>query len=208
MKCVGFNLLIDFLDHRLEGRQSERVEKHLSSGCARCEADRQWYESFKAIGRSDHTIEPPPWVLRRAVRLFETEKPSAKLSGAARGVVRLIFDSFRQTAPAGVRQTGISPARQLVYSVWDYSIDLHIAMEGDKRATVVGQILNAAEPGFGSVAGITVETARRGKRVQATVTDEIGIFVIKKLSCGEYDFAIQAPNMTINLVSVPVSPSS
>ncbi len=207
MKCVGFNLLIDFLDGRLEGRQSERVEKHLAAGCARCEADRRWYESFKSIGRNDHTVEPPPWVLRRAVRLFETgSRPS--LRGAARGIVRLIFDSFKQAAPAGVRQTGISPTRQLVYTVWDYSIDLHIAVTGEKSATVVGQILNAAEPGFDSVAGIPVEMARRGKRVQSAVTDDIGIFVIKKLSCGEYDLQIQARNMTINVVSLPVSPSS
>jgi hypothetical protein len=125
---------------------------------------------------------------------------------AARGVVRLIFDSFKQPALAGARSARSAAApRQLLYSVDDYSIDLQIATSGSSRADLIGQILSAAEPGFESVSGISVGLTRKGKPVHQTATDEVGIFVIKKIDRGRYDLTIEARDMTISVTGLTVS---
>lgn len=207
MKCIGFERLIDYLDNRLPDDEGKRVTAHLESGCSTCVAARDWYQRIRRVMANDESVEPPPWVFRRAVRLVESRRSGEKaITRAARGVVRLIFDSFRQPATAGVRSTG-GAERQLLYSLDDYSIDLQIAPSDESCANLIGQILSTAEPGFDSVAGIPVGLVRRGKRVRSTTTDEVGVFVINKLTAGDYDLQIDARDMTINVVGLPVSPS-
>lgn len=206
MKCVGFERLIDYLDNRLAGEEREKVQTHLVAGCSTCQAARGWYERVRQVMASDKTIEPPPWVLRRAARLIEARRPAERgIRRAARGIARLIFDSLRQPATAGARSAG-SGERQLLYSVDDYSIDLQIAPSGESRANLIGQVLSTGEAGFDSVARVSVDLARKGKRVHSTKTDEVGVFVINKLAPGKYDLRIDARDMTVTLVGLPVSP--
>lgn len=207
MKCVGFEQLVDHLDGRLPGGESKQVAAHLDSGCPHCADAREWYERVRRVMASDRTVAPPPWVLRRAARLFDERRPGEKaIARAARGAVRLIFDSLRQPAMAGSRAAG-RDQRVLLYSLDDYSIDLQIASSDESRADLIGQVLSTAEPGFDSVARVPVELARKGKSVRSTTTDEVGVFVMNKLSRGEYDLQIEARNMTISVVGLPVSPS-
>ena len=207
MKCVGFERLIDHLDGRLPSDESEQAAAHLESGCSQCAATRAWYQRVRAVMASDRTVEPPPWVLRRAARLFDERQSGEKsITRAASGVVRLIFDSLKQPAMAGARSAG-RDKRVLLYSLDDYSIDLQIASSDESRADLIGQVLSTAGPGFESVARVPVALARRGKSFRSTTTDEVGVFVINKLPRGEYDLQIEARDMAINVVGLPVSPS-
>jgi hypothetical protein len=149
--------------------------------------------------------DPPSWVFRRAVRLFETrtETESAP-KRLGRAIARLVFDSFNQPVPAGARSSG-ALSRHLLYAVDDYSIDLQIAPRGDAGADLIGQVLSASEPGFESVAGLAIDLAVEGETISSTVTDDIGIFIMSKIGLGEYDLQIDARDMTINVVGVPVS---
>jgi hypothetical protein len=205
MKCVGFKQLIDYLDGRLPGEEGGRVSEHLATGCERCEADRNWYTLLKSMKGVPEPIEPPSWVFRRAVRLFEmrtrTESVPRRL---ARAVARLVFDSFQQPAVAGARASG-GASRHLLYEVDDYSIDLQIAPASDSGADLIGQVLSTTEPGFDSVAGLTVDLACEGETVSSTVTDDIGIFIMSKVVLGEYDLQIDTRDLTINLVGLPVA---
>jgi hypothetical protein len=206
MKCVGFKQLIDYLDGRLSDEDGRGVAEHLNAGCKRCEADRNWYSLLKSMKGVPEPAEPPSWVFRRAVRLFEmrprTESVPKRLAHA---VARLIFDSLQQAAFAGARSAGAA-SRHLLYAVDDYSIDLQIAPTGDSGADLIGQVLSTSEPGFDSVAGLTIDLAREGETVSSTVTDEIGVFIMSRIGLGEYDLHIDARDMTINVVGLPVSP--
>lgn len=204
MKCVGFQQLVDYLDGRLSDNDGGRVEEHLAGGCERCEADRNWYSLLKSM-KGVPESEPPSWVFRRAVRLFEARHHSESApKRLARAVARLVFDSFNQPAVAGARSSG-ALSRHLLYAVDDYSIDLQIAPKGESGADLIGQVLSASEPGFDSVAGLTIDLALKGETISSTVTDDIGIFIMSKIDLGEYDLQIDARDMIINVVGVPVS---
>lgn len=207
MECIGFERLIDYLDNRLPDKERQQIEAHLSTGCPNCGAAEQWYRRARRVMASDKSEVAPPWVLRRAGRLFESRRPAGPSVGrAARGVAQLLFDSFNQPARAGARFTG-SAERQFLYSVGDYSIDLQIARSGEARCNVIGQVLSTSEPGFASVAQIPVELISKGKPIRSATTDGTGVFVLDGLDIGEYDLRIDTRDMTINVVGLPVSPS-
>ena len=206
MKCVGFERLIDYLDGRLSDEDGRAVAEHLAQGCGRCEGDRRWYDLLTSLKREPELVEPPEWVFRRALRLFEN-RPRTESAGtrALRAAARLIFDSLSQPALAGAR-SGAAPSRHLLYAVDDYSIDVRIAATGEAGVDLIGQVLSTSESGFDMVAGIAIDLAREGETVSSAVTDEVGVFIIRRLGLGEYDLQIDARGMLIDVVGLPVSP--
>src|ERR1041384_5680821 len=99
MKCSGFEQLLDYLDGRLADQQAQVVAAHLNGGCERCADNRQWVERMRAIAASDDRIEPPLWVLKRAIRLFDNQTARSRaLDRFGRLVAALIFDSLTPTA--------------------------------------------------------------------------------------------------------------
>jgi hypothetical protein len=181
MKCVGFERLIDYLDGRLSNEDGRPVAEHLAQGCGRCEADRRWYDLLTSLKRVPEQVEPPEWVFRRAVRLFEN-RPRTESAGkrTLRAAAKLIFDSLSQPALAGAR-SGAAPSRHLLYAVDDYSIDLRVAATGEAGVDLIGQVLSTSESGFDTVAGIAIDLARGGETVSSVITDEIGVFIIRRL---------------------------
>ena len=204
MNCADFEQLVDFVDGRLSGAALRSLEAHLASGCSRCSADIGWYKTFKQIGAKAATIDAPPWVLKRAVRLFEAP-PARRVTRdrAAGAIARLIFDSFKHSSPVGARSA--APAeRQLIYWVEDFSIDLQIAGLRPAGAVLKGQVLDSADSGFDTVARIPINLAHAGEQVHSTVTNDIGEFTIGGLEKGEYDLMIDTRDMTLNIVGLEV----
>ena len=205
MKCVGFERLIDYVDGRLSEEDQRLVSDHLEQGCKRCDADRRWYGLVASLKGVPEPVEPPAWVFRRAVRLFEN-KPQTESVGkrAARAIARLMFDSLSQPALAGARSGGTS-SRHLLYAVDDYSIDLRIDGTAETGLDLIGQVLSTSESGFEGVAGIAIDLARQGETVSSTVTDEIGTFKMNRIDLGEYDLQIKARDMIIKVSDLPIS---
>ena len=205
MKCVGFERLIGFLDGRLSDEDGRPVAEHLAQGCGRCEADRHWYDLLTSLKKAPDLVEPPEWVFRRALRLFQ-KTPRTESTGkrALRAAARLIFDSLSQPSPAGAR-SGAATSRHLLYAIDDYSIDVRIAATGEAGIDLIGQVLSTSESGFDMVAGIAIDLARGGETVSSAVTDEVGVFIIRRLGSGEYDLQIDARGMIIDVVGLPVS---
>ena len=205
MKCVGFERLIDYVDGRLSEEDARLVSGHLAQGCQRCEANRRWYGLLPSLKGVPEPVEPPAWVFRRAVRLFEN-RPRTESVGkrAARAIARLMFDSLSQPALAGAR-SGAASSRHLLYAVDDYSIDLRIDGSAGTGLDLIGQVLSTSESGFEAVAGIAIDLAREGKTVSSAVTDEIGTFKMSRIDLGEYDLQIKARGMLIDVGGLPVS---
>ncbi|HSE97280.1 MAG TPA: hypothetical protein VLD57_03350, partial [Blastocatellia bacterium] len=203
MKCPGFERLIDYLDGRLAEDKAGLVASHLSAGCPNCEAGRQWYERVRQIAASDDTTEPPAWVLKRAIRLFEGrlrgESPASRLVGA---IASLVFDSFARPVLAGVRSTETAN-RQLLYHADDYSIDLQVAASDKPHADLIGQLLRKDDLRFESVSGLSLHLIREGKTLRSTVTNNNGEFVLDRIESGEYDLIIETPDQSITVSGVP-----
>jgi hypothetical protein len=205
MKCPAFERLIDHLDGRLTGDADEPIRTHVAAGCYQCDRSRAFYENVRAITANDDTTEPPSWVFKRALRIFDRPRAQGTIAyRAGRLVAALVFDSLRETALAGARSTAVE-SRQLLYRAEDFSIDLQIASLEQQRADVTGQLLREGELVFDSVAGLALNLISDGKTVLSTATNERGEFKFNAVDCGYYDLQIDAQDSNITIVGLPIT---
>ena len=207
MKCPSFERLIDYLDNRLPEAEASRVATHLADDCVVCGESRDWYQRVRTAARSDDAVAPPPWVLKRAVSIFEKRLERPRLAARiGQAIASLVFDSFAGPALAGVRSTETAN-RQLLYRAGDYSIDLQISPSENMRADLIGQVLNESESAFESVAGLKLEIARGDQTVCSTVTDAMGEFKLSGMEQGFYNLRVELSEGSITVPNLPVSES-
>jgi hypothetical protein len=207
MNCPGFEQLLDFVDGRLAPAAAAQVVSHASGNCNQCEADLAWYGRVKLVAASDDSAAPPPWVLKRALRVFDAGRSPARVARAARHagkiVASLVFDSLRRPNLAMARSVGAED-RQLMYQAERYSIDLQVALLDQSHAELTGQILREGELMFESVAGLSLDLVKEGGTVLSTVTGDRGEFRVYALDLGKYDLKIEARELSITIVGLPV----
>ena len=204
MTCPGFLHLLDYLDGRLDRAAASEVSAHLASGCSQCDGDREWYQQVKLIASSDDSIEAPSWVLKRALRVFDTPRVRMSIAGrVGRVVASLVFDNLRQPAIAGARSSGVE-GRQLLYRAEDYSIDVQIAPVDQRRAELTGQILREGESMFESVGGLRLDLIGEGRKTFTAVTNEWGEFTIAGVDFGSYDLQLDVNEASITIVGLPI----
>ena len=204
MRCPGLERLSDYLDGRLDPTESAAIQAHRAE-CEACNADGAWYERVRHIAASDDSIEPPSWIIKRALRIFA--HPQLQPSLAARVgylIAALVFDNRERTVLAGVRSTA-ADNRQLLYRAAAYSIDLQIVELEPERAEVTGQLLREGEMLFESVCHLPLALIRDGQTVRATATNERGEFTIKPVECGQYDLRIDTNDADITIVGLPIT---
>jgi hypothetical protein len=207
MKCPSFEHLLDYLDGLLTPSETARIEGHLAAGCHQCHEYRQWYEGVRAITASDDSEAPPPWVLKRALRIFEARLTRPRIAArVGQLVASLVFDSMARPALAGTRSTE-SANRQLLYRAGDYSVDLQIAASTQTSGDLLGQVLREGEVAFDSVAGLKLELAAEGRPSRSAVTDQMGEFTINQIECGVYDLRIEMPEGSVTIPGLPVMQS-
>jgi hypothetical protein len=129
----------DFVRGLSASAARRRMERHLTSGCARCLRTVTLYRSIASTARDERQWDPPPGVLDRAADIFAIV-PRRVDPLQRRLLPRLIFDSLRQPLPAGVRASN-SVTRHVLYRAGDFFIDLRIDREhGAPRVSIVGQV--------------------------------------------------------------------
>jgi hypothetical protein len=206
MRCPGLEKLIDYLDNRLAEPDRADVGRHLATGCTACGETRDWYASVRVAASTDDSVAPPPWVLKRAIRIFDAAPRPRLAERIGQAIASLIFDSFARPALAGVRSSETAN-RQLLYRAGDYSIDLQIAPSEETRAVLIGQILREGESNFESVSGLKLEIVQGETPVSSAVTDEMGEFKISGVKHGVYDLRVELSEGNITVPDLPIDQS-
>ncbi|HEX7671903.1 MAG TPA: hypothetical protein VF395_20050, partial [Polyangiaceae bacterium] len=92
-----------------------------------------------AVARGEEAFGVPAHALRWAMAIFSLQQPE-RVHILPRVLARLVFDSFGEPQPAGVRSLELV-SRQAMYRVGDTYIDLRMESEpGTHRVSLVGQI--------------------------------------------------------------------
>src|SRR6266852_1625817 len=150
------------------------MKRHLASGCRKCRRITDLLHKVEAATRSDSQIHVPKYAVRCARVFFLLQQPE-KVQILPRIPTQLLYDSFREPLPAGLR-TQQRMSRQTLYQAGDYSLDLRLENErGTSRVALVGQIQNRKQPGkwLGDVMVLLVS----GKQVLAlAVSNSLGEF--------------------------------
>jgi hypothetical protein len=203
MNCPAFEQLIDYLDGRLVAATAETVAAHLAGGCSDCAAARAWYESVATTARADESVEPPQWLVKRAIKIFDGTRSRGALSKRLGNILAtLAYDSFARPALAGARAAETAD-HQLLYTAADYKIDLLLA-SSDHGTNMTGQILRESEYLFESTAGIPLALVVGGKLVHETNTNDVGEFTIPAIDGGRYDLRIETGEVSITVVGLTI----
>ena len=124
--------------------ERDAMGAHLASGCRRCRATLQLVQRVVASTRDDHSYEPPADVVRCAKAistLLQRPRPSV-----AQLVARLVYDSFLEPLPAGMRAED-RVSRHTLYEAGDFFLDLRLEQERESPfVTLVGQLTNRTDP--------------------------------------------------------------
>ncbi|HKV42498.1 MAG TPA: hypothetical protein VJX67_25075 [Blastocatellia bacterium] len=204
MHCPGFEQIIDFVDGALPKSSSAALSEHFRSGCQSCIATRRWYERVCALATSDDTIEPPSWILKRALRLFDERRKPGLATRIGELAASLIFDSQAKPSLGGVRSTE-GECRQLLYRAGDYNIDVQIGETSPSTVEILGQVLREGDTGFQSVAALPLELFVAGQPIHAVKTNQLGEFNLRDVSQGEYELRITAREGSIIVSGLPVT---
>jgi len=194
---IDEDILLDYVEGRLDVSASDRVRDHLAAGCARCsEALSFWQRSLTRIRTA---MEPavPEWTTRRAYALFAPHVRERALWG--RTAARLIFDSRSQLTTAGARDLR-QDSFKLVFEAENEHIDLLIEREND-RWSLSGQVLTDTAPDCGW--SIRCKNADHAEELVAEA-DALGEFQIRGVGPGNLVLSLSTADRQIELPAVTV----
>lgn len=127
---------VDFVRKVKSRRLAAEMEQHLKKRCQECRKDVRVWQGLLAFGAEERRYFPPEHAFRLVRGYYNFLKPG-KRGGRVPSMARLLFDSFLDPVPAGIRSSHSSP-RQLVYSAGNLLIDLRLEHRLG-RVYIVGQ---------------------------------------------------------------------
>jgi hypothetical protein len=173
MKHFDITEWTDFARGVAESTDRAAMDAHLLSGCRRCRATlglmKQVIASTGAISR----FEPPADAVRWAKAISALQRPTR--SPLFRLVPRLVYDSFSDPVPAGIRAED-RVSHHALYEAGDFRLDLRFEQEkGSPLVTLVGQLTNDKDPDS-SVAEAPVLVVERKEIVAHAISNRFGEF--------------------------------
>jgi len=163
---------LDYARELGDGPRRAELSAHLASGCTRCATTVGLWRDAVSAGHRDRGYAPPDAAVRQALGSFSLNRPAKAKSWVA----TLVFDSFRETAPAPVRGASVAGPRQLFYRAGRYAVRLRAEEEQDTgRVSLVGQVMDEQEPGD-FMPGVTVLVFSGTEAIDRTLTNRLGEF--------------------------------
>ncbi len=127
-------------------RERVEMEAHLASGCRICRRTAEILRDVAAMASAEGRYQLPEYAVHNARAVFVLQRPE-RVHLFPRIVAHLVYDSFREPLPAGVRARH-RLTRHALYEAADYSLDLRLEHQtGKSVVNLVGQIANKKDPG-------------------------------------------------------------
>lgn len=184
-----------------EPARAREMEVHLATGCGDCtQAYRTWSLILSAAaGQPEY--EPPQDVVRAVKFAFGAAHNLHSWSKMA-VLARLVFDSFREPQPIGVRGISLT-SRQLLHDGGDFVIDLRMEKEVPGRVFLVGQVL-PRDPGGRKTAGASVVVADKQEQLLAqAIANSVGEFQVEYADAKELMVYIAIPDVSVIAIALP-----
>jgi hypothetical protein len=122
--------------------------------------------------QTESRYEPPADIVRCAKAISALQRPQSTIG---RIVASLVYDSFREPLPAGIRADS-HVSRHAVFEAGDFFLDLRLEQETESPlVTLVGQLTNRTDPNK-SLAGAPVMVMTRKEVVAHAVYNRFGEF--------------------------------
>jgi hypothetical protein len=191
MKCPEFSEILDFIENKLSPDSKKRLEKHLKSGCLKCNDQYGWALETIQLMKSSKMVEAPEYVVKKANSLFPERKK--KLFDWVRA--QLDFDSWSVPEIAGVRSKHLGP-RQLSYGTENYKVILLLQSEKDS-ATLTGQLI--PKMSTAKVEGCLVQLRSKSKIINSKFTNAAGEFILSPVPSKKFVLLIHGDPESIRI---------
>ena len=166
----------DFVHRLVEPARRATMEQHLAV-CSRCSRHVQFLTKLVRVADAERRLEIPDYAFRRAKAVFALQQPE-KVHILPRILAKLVYDSFREPLPAGVR-AGHRLSRQALYEAGDYCVDLRMEHEqGSSTVLLVGQVANRKQP-HQALARVPVVLMSGKSLLARTLSNEFGEFQLE-----------------------------
>jgi hypothetical protein len=178
--------------------EKSTLEGHLAI-CSDCTQLKLEFEALTVRLREDSSFEPPAELVQWGVSLFQPVMQPETKGGIRKIIASLVFDTFDQPMPAGVRGVG-TPPRQLLFRAGDVDVDVKIeSMEANDRITLVGQVLSSTAKFFDNT---PVKLESHGIVRYRTKTNVVGEFSFDEVPKDTYHLSVDLPEGQITLFCV------
>ena len=167
--------------------------------CEQCRSDVSWLQWLAAFGAREKQYDPPTWALANAENVFKLKKPGL-VTIAKEIVASLVYDSFNEPLPMGVRQRDL-PARQALYKTSNVQLDLKIEL-GDEKGLIIGQVV--ADKGDMDITGLQIEMTQDGQVIGKSTTNGLGEFIFQDLPKGNYELQVVLSDTMVKLPPLPL----
>jgi hypothetical protein len=145
MKHFEINQWADMVRGLVTAGEQEDMSAHLTSGCRSC---RRVVSILRAVARvavMDTRDKVPSYAVHSARAIFALQRPE-KLYFFPRIVGQLVYDSFKEPLPVGLRARH-RMTRHMMYQAGDHSVDIRIEhLRAGGSVTLAGQIISRANP--------------------------------------------------------------
>jgi hypothetical protein len=169
------------------------MERHLDAGCARCARSVRLWSALSSFAAEEPAFDPPEAVLRQVKSRFAANRRPRLAERVARAAT-LVFDSFRQPLPAGVRAAGPS-IRQMLFRSGPYVVRLRLEPQADSdRLSIVGQIEDEQHPEL-SLHDVAVLARGGNKTMDRTLTNDLGEFLLEPEDAENLQLSVALPRV-------------
>ena len=184
-------------DHRIE------LQRHLDQGCTECGKTVAMWNRVREMAAREHHFMTPESAMHYARTLFRVFPPKA----AGNPVIewcRMVFDSRRAPALAGVRGGAAPPSRFLFQSG---RLILDVMMEprsDDDPVSLVGQISDPANPA-GKYGNLDVSVVPDAGEVSRTRTNATGEFQMMFQAAGKLLLLVELEDRSVLVSPLPLN---
>lgn len=159
---------VDFVRNMGDTEKFSPMNTHLDAGCRRCERLVRVLSEFSRRAPLESAYEPAAHVIRCAEAIFPARRPETTLVG------RLVYDSFREPLPAGMRAHD-RLARHALYEAGDLFVDVQLEHAPAGVVTMLGQVSEREMPRVRRHPLPVLLTSGRGL-VASAVCNQLGEF--------------------------------
>ncbi len=197
MRHPSVETLIGQIENTGSAAALATTTKHLSA-CLPCQDKSGELSELLQFLHSDSQNEPPAEVLEWGTQLFQPVfQPAESESSKVLRIAKLVFDSFEQPTPVGVRYVGSAP-RQLLFRTGKVDIDVRVE-SGDDRVSLAGQVLSESERFFENA---PVRLESHGVVRYQTQTNPVGEFLFDQVPHDTYHLSMDLPDGQVTLFCV------
>ena len=172
----------DFVRGISEPEISKDIKAHLAADCSKCKSTLDAWSRVRRLASAENAYAPPENLVR-LVKLGFASKPAHQPRTSTLGknwtLANLVFDSFVQPLPAGVRSAALS-AWQVVYEAEGLTVDLRLGHRAQSKTVhLVGQVFDKRAVRLWQSDAIIQVSTEQDHVVATTAVNAMGEFHIE-----------------------------